>query len=289
MPLMCRPPRCAAAIVGSLVAASLALPAIAVAQDDAPIVIDRVRDIYPLLPPEDARRWDPAPVVEAIEASDGTFTPADVYALVDRRAPAPIIEAVSHKASLFYDPSWRPLDEQRIAARIPQPAQTLTLTASDFVILFEFFNDVKNDIAAAETALGSLRRGPSETDSLFERRSRQHTEERIRATGLHEARIASTTFAITLPASTQTLDGCARPVASVDLSALDFDLYRTGVGTRSVRNAIALRSSSIESARFDTNNGARFEVLGRCGGSGRKATLSISRTHDGAWSGTGSL
>ncbi|HHO53576.1 MAG TPA: hypothetical protein ENK18_22565 [Deltaproteobacteria bacterium] len=259
------------------------------ADGEDPIVINQVRDIYPLLPPPDARRWDPAPVVEAIEVSTGTFTPADVYALVDREVQPEIIEAVSHKAALFYDPTWRSLDAQRIAARTPQPPRTISIHQDNFAVLFEFFNDIKNDILQEEAALGPLQRGPSETDSLFERRSRKHTEDLILARGPHEARIEATTFDITLPASVQQRDGCSRAVASVDLSHLDFELFRLGMGVRSARNDVSLRSSSIESARFDSSNGGRFEVIGRCGSTGRQAKLSITRTHDGSWSGTGGL
>lgn len=288
IPRRSRAPAVRAGLLAAAVIVSSLQPAWS-ADDDEPIVINRVRDIYPLLPPPDARHWDPTPVVEAIEQSSGTFTPADAYALVDREAPPEIIEAMSHRAALFYDPSWRSLDAQRIAARTPQPPQTISVGQGDFAVLFEFFNDVKNDIAQEEAALGPLQRGPSETDSLFERRSRKHTEDLIRATGPHEARIEATTFNITLPASTQQRDGCSRAVASVDLSALDFELFRLGMGVRSAYNDVKLRSSTIESARFDTRSGGRFEALGRCGSTGKQAKLSLTRTHDGVWSGTGSL
>ena len=257
---------------------------------DGGIVITKLEDIYPLLPPEGATKWDPAPVVEAVKASDFEFTPKHAYELIDREVHPEIVQMVCAKAALFYDPTWKPLHVTAADARRGQPAETLSLTESSFVRLFEFFNDAQNDIAAAEGRVGPLTaQQASESGSMFERRKRKRDEDLARARGPHHGRIEATTFDLTFGATTAERGGCSRAVSEVDLSSLSFDLFRLGMGVRDVSNAVAVKSSSIESARFTTESPRRFEVLGRCGTKGSRLRLTMARTHDGQWSGSGTF
>jgi hypothetical protein len=266
----------------------LALTAAAPAEDG--ITITKLEDIYPLLPPPGATKWDPAKVVEAVHASDYEFTPKHAYELVDRQVHPEIVKAVCAKAALFYDPSWKPMSVIAAEARRGQPAQTIPLTNADFVRLFEFFNDVKNELEAAEGRIGPLQaQQSSESVSMFERRARKRDEDLTRARGPHEGRIEATTFDLTLDATTADRDGCSRAVAEVDLSNLSFDLFRVGMGVKEVSNPVTVKSSSIESARFTAESPRRFEVLGRCGTKSTRLRMTLVRTWDGKWSGAGTF
>lgn len=253
------------------------------------LVILSVADIYPLMPPPGAKHWDPAPVVAAVQASPTAFTPKDVYALVDAEVHPEVIKAVAARAALFYDPKWRPLAAQAADARRGQPATTVTVDEKNFVELFEFFNDAKNEITAAEARVGALgTRRDDESQSMFERRSRAHQEALVKARGPFEGRIEATTFSVSLPATVVERDGCKRSVASIPLEAVSFDLFRTGMGTRAASNPVTLVGTpTVDSAQFTTESPRRFEAVGRCGTTGTRLRMTLKRTWDGQWSGSG--
>jgi hypothetical protein len=264
----------------------------AVAADAAAtsITISKFEDIAPLLPPPGASKWDPAPLVAGIGASTFTFTPKHYYALVDRGNVHPdVVKAVAAKAAVFYDPSAKPLPTQAQTARQSAPASTVPLNQGNFVELFEFFNDVKNDLAAAESSAGSTApQSASESINAYERRVRTRDEKLVALKGPIEGKVDKTTFVVDLPASVVEQGGCKRSVSSVTLDELSFDLFRTAMGTVAPTARVSVGgSTNIETAQFSIEGSRRFEVIGRCGTTGTKLHLSMSRTWDGKWTGQG--
>jgi hypothetical protein len=264
----------------------------AVAADAAPITISKFEDIVPLLPPPGASKWDPAPLVAGIGASTFPFTPKHYYALVDRGNVHPdVVKAVAAKAAVFYDPNAKPLAVIAQNARQTASPSTITLGQSNFVELFEFFNDVKNDLAAAEAAAGpNTPQGASENANIYERRVRTREEKLVAAKGPIEGKVDRTTFVVDLPASVLDQGGCKRSVATVDLDELSFDLFRTAMGTVAPVAKVTLTgSTNLETAQFTIEGSRRFEAIGRCGTTGTKLKMSMSRTWDGKWAGSGAF
>lgn len=268
---------------------------IAAAQSPAPsgIVINKLADIYPALPPAGARSWDPNPLIAAIKASPATFTPKDVYELIDRKVRPDVITPVAAKAGLFFDPnSMLALSDQQARARGGAMKQTLTLDHTSFVQLFEFFQDAKNDLDAAEARVGPLQpQQGNETQNLYERRARAHQEQVVRARGPIEGRVQGATFVVTLPAAQAERDGCARAVAAWDANPVSFDLFRLAMGTTKASGVpVTLASSpTVEKAQFTLENPRRFEIVGRCGTAGSKGRITMTRTPEGAWTGSASF
>ena len=166
---------------------------------------------------------------------------------------------------------------------------TIALGPSNFVELFEFFNDTKNDLAAAEASVGKVTpQGPTETINLYERRMRTREENLIKAKGPIEGRIDHTTFTVDLPAVVTERDGCSRSVATADMSELPFDLFRGAMGTVAAAAKLSMSgSTNIETAQFTIEGARRFEAIGRCGTTGTKLKLTMSRSWDGKWTGAG--
>jgi hypothetical protein len=276
----------------ALILALLTTPG-AQAQEDAGasgIEITKLGDIYPHLPPEGARNWQPQPLVDAIRGSGLTFSPKDVYELVDNRVHPDVIKIVADMAALYYDGSMQPLSEMQAMARKGQPRTSLDLTEGNFVQLFEFFNDVQNEIAEAESRVGPKKpKQPDESVSVFERRVRAWEERRVKAVGPFEGRGEAMTFNLTLPATVQDRDGCKRPVAQVVLTDLDFDLFRTGMGVKALENVVEVSSGNIERMAFTVEGDRRFEALGRCNLTSTRLRATLQRTWEGAWTGSGSF
>jgi hypothetical protein len=274
-----------------LLIATLGGPALAQEPPPAPAapVINRVEDIYPLLPPPGARSWDPTPVVAAVNASTFAFTPKHYYEVIDKQVPPEIVKAVAAKAAVFYDANALPLSVQAANARRGQPSQTINVGASDFVVLFEFFNDVQNDILEAEGRLGPLQpRGSTESVNVYEKRVRAREEALVRARGPLEGRIEATTFLLDLPASVVERDGCKRSVTTMEMTSIPIELFRTGMGARTTTAVMDTKAApTIEKAQFTIESPRRFEVIGRCGTTGTRLRLTAKRTFDGKWTGQG--
>ncbi|MCA9492076.1 MAG: hypothetical protein KC621_19220 [Myxococcales bacterium] len=273
-----------------LTVALFSLLCVAHAEDTPGIVIEKVGDIYPILPPPGATRWDPNPLIEAIKASTGTFTPKDVYELIDHEVRPDVVSAVAAKAALFYDKNnMVSLTVQQQRARGGAMKQTVTLDDNNFAQLFQTFSDHRDAIAGADARVGALGdRRSDESQSMYERRARARDEQLVKVRGPFEGRIANTTFTITLPATVQERDGCSRAVAAWNANAIDFDLFRYTMGTtRAASATVALtQSPSIDKAWFVIDAQRRFEVLGKCGTTGSKAKVTMTRTPEGAWSGS---
>jgi hypothetical protein len=252
-------------------------------------VIRKFEDIFPLLPPEGAKRWDPQPLAQAIGKSEFQFTPNHYYELLDKHVHPDITKIVSARAGLFYDPNALALDQQQQRARQGHTPSTIPVTASNFLELFEFFNDRKNEFDAAEAKVGPLApQGSSETTSAYERRARTRLESLVKARGPSEGEIDATSFALDLPAGVVERDGCKRSVTSMDMSEITLDLFRAAAGTTATNSPISVAgSSTVESARFTLEAPKRFEVVGRCGTTATKLRMTVHRTWDGHWSGQG--
>jgi len=254
------------------------------------IVIGAPADIVPLLPPPGASSWDPAAVVEAIRVSRAAFSPADVYDLVDRRAPERVIRAVSERAGEPFDHTWRPLDEIAADARRGQPESTVTVDVETMAQLFTTLQRLEAEVDHAQRSIAPLApRGAGETERLYERRARRHAIEQVRAVGPAHGRIEATSFVVELPVVEASSDGCRRPVAIADMSDLPFSTFRAGMGALERSNPVNMTSSTIERALFTVEGGFRLEVVGRCGEVARSARFTLRRTHDGRWSGRGDI
>jgi len=266
------------------------LVTLAFAQSDAPaessIEINRVADIYPHLPPPGARRWDPGELVKAVEASTRRWSPNDVYELIDREVPEPIVKAVAAKVGLLTT-GKRPLHVIAAEARAGAPSETVTVDG-DITRLFTWFQDIFKERAAAEETLGLPNmKASNETQHQYERRMRDYEEKRVATVGPVEGRIENATFEVTLPASTMNVGGCERPVATGDASSVDFDLFREVAGTRQAETLVPLKSYSIEKLMFAVAPQRRVEAHGRCGKTAKSMVVSMQRTADGAWTATG--
>jgi hypothetical protein len=262
------------------------------AQDEAPatggIEIRRLADIYALLPPPGAKKWEPSKVVAAVEASTMRFSPKHVYELIDKEVPQPIIQAVANKCGLFYDGTHKPLQVQAAEARAGAAAETLSLDGTSFPTMYSWFDGIFKEIHAAEEALGIPKmKGANETDALYERRQRTWEEERVKQLGPMEGRIQAATFQIDVPATTKNAGGCDRPVAVGDATTVDFDLFRQVAGGRLSETPVQLASHSVEKAFFAVAPVRGLVVYGRCGAKGSSATLTLKRSAEGAWSGSG--
>ncbi|MEQ1569164.1 MAG: hypothetical protein ABMA64_26245, partial [Myxococcota bacterium] len=188
-------------LLASLCARAQSTPPSAPPAAPSTISVNRVEDIYAALPPPGARSWDSAPLVAGINASAFTFTPKHYYDVLDHGCPPEVTKAVAAKAAVFYDAKAIPLPVIAANARAGQAPATITVPSSEFVVLFEFFNDAQNEILVAEQQIpGSPDQAPGETLNAFERRMRTREEALVRARGPVEGRIAATTFVLDLPA-----------------------------------------------------------------------------------------
>ncbi len=261
---------------------------VAHAEDAEGITLTELGDIYPYLPPEGANNWDPQPLVDAIRGSGLTFTPKDVYALIDKEVHPAVTKVVADMAALFYDGKLKSLSQQRIDARKGQPRTSVDLDSSNFVVLFENFNDYENQRIEAEKTLGPLAgRSADESQSVYERRARAWTEQLVKRQGPFEGQAENTTFTVTLAARVDNRDGCDRAVADVLLGQIDFDLFRLGMGVKTLENIIDFQSTSTEMVRFTVEGERRFEAVGRCGTRAGNFKATLHRTFEGSWSGSG--
>ena len=274
-------------VVALLVLALSSVATPALAQDDGEgITIRRTGDIYPLLPPPGATQWTPDKVVKAIEDGNVRWSPKDVYELIDKEVPQPIIKAVAAKCGLFYDGSQLPLQVQAQNARAGAPAETITVTEANPGDFFGWFEGVFKDIEAAQDEVPLPMKKANETDDQYERRVRASDEERIRKVGPYEGRIQMATFQLNIPASVQNKEGCERPVAVLDAATVDFNLFRDVMGTRLTETLIQITSRSVDKMAFTVTPRSVY-AMGRCGNKATKLEMTLKRSAEGAWTGNG--
>jgi len=225
-------------------------------------------------------------VVQAIEAGAVRWSPKDVYELIDKEVPEPIIKAVAGKCGLFYDGTQQPLHVQAKQARAGAPAETVTVTDANPGAFFEWFASVLGDVEAAEEQVPLPMKKDHETDDQYERRVRAADEERVRLLGPHEGRIQMASFELSLPASVQNKDGCDRPVAALDAASVDFNLFRDVMGTRQTETLIQYTSRSIEKMAFTVTPRSVY-AWGRCGSKASRLDVTLKRSAEGAWTSHG--
>jgi len=167
--------------------------------------------------------------------------------------------------------------------------------------LFEEMNDYKNGESLAVKALGDLPpRASHEDDNQFQLRQRKHEEAIVSARAPWEGKIDATSFEAELTGDFTTYDGsCTQAHISVDLSVIQFNLFRTAMGGLRVEVPITVASKNVEKAQFVAVNPYRFEAWSKpicvssgaaasLAGQGSKLKITFKRTFDSDnWTGSG--
>lgn len=241
----------------------------------------------------------PAEVIEFVHAHKGEWLPRHVYQLIDAKAPPDIIRVVAAHAVVFYDGTKpKSLDEIAASARTGMAAQTVPLT--DFVILFEWFVDLKSEADQLRASVPALKpQQPTESAAQFDIRKRTYDEDVIFAVTPAEGRIDLTTFSVELPALfTADAKGCAIGTVEVPLDQVNYFTFRTSMGTTNQKVPIVPKKSrSIAGGEFYNGETKYFRlnskaVCGEAGNSlisaGGKAKVLLNRTAKGGdWTAAG--
>jgi hypothetical protein len=241
----------------------------------------------------------PAEIIEFVHAHKGEWLPRHVYQLIDAKAPPDIIKAVAAHAVVFYDgTNPKSLEQVAVAARAGMAPQSVKLT--DFVILFEWFADLKTEIDQLHASVPPLKpQQPGETTAQYDVRKRTWDEDLIMAVTPAEGRIDLTTFDVELPALyTADAKGCAVGTAEVPLDQVNYFTFRTAMGTTNQKVPVAPKKSrSIAGGEFYNGETKYFRVTSKpaCGevasgliSSGGKAKLLLNRsTKGGDWTAAG--
>ena len=149
------------------------------------------------------------------------------------------------------------------AALLPYLAMCLlSAREADITILDGVFNDIKNALTLAEQQAGTLvPRMDHETDDAWFLRERKHQEDLVAARSPVHARIAATTFEIEIHGGFTPYDGsCTQGTVSIDLSPVDFGLYRYALGGRRVDLPLSLDADNVQTAQFKASGSRVFEA-----------------------------
>ena len=278
-----------------LLGAAAVLVATSASAEDAPTF----RDIMTLAKDKNAKlKLDK--IHEALELSDHEWKTKDVYALVDLDLDPSLAEKAAAKAGIFWT-GGTSLSELTNTGRASAQPQTIKLTNSDFVILFEEMNDYKNGQDLAVKGVGDLAPRPAhEDDNQYQLRERKHEEAVVSARAPWEGKVDATSFEAELTGGFTAYDGsCTQAHINVDLSMIQFDLFRTAMGGLRVEVPIAVTSKNVEKAQFTAVSPYRFEAWsnpicvssGAAAGlasQGSKLKITFKRTFDSdSWTGTG--
>ena len=237
---------------------------------------------------------------EAVENSPHVWHTKDVYALVDLDLDPELAKKAAAKAGIFWQ-GGTSITQLQNDGRASAKAQTIRVTNGDLVILFEDMNDIKNSMDLAVKALGALPpRLGHEDDNQFQLRQRQHEEAIVRAKAPWEGLVNVTTLSGEFTGSFTPYDGkCTQAHINVDLTMVQFQLFRTAMGGLRVEVPIELTSTNIEKAQFVAINPYRFEAYSKpicvssaaassLSGQGSKLKVTFGRTFDGdSWKGQG--
>jgi hypothetical protein len=242
----------------------------------------------------------PAPeIVEYVHAHKGDWLPRHVYQLVDAKAPPDVIRVMAAHAVVFYDGTKpRSLEAVAASARVGMAPQTIKLT--DFVVLFEWFADLKTEIDQLRASVPALKpQAPGETTAQYDVRKRTYDEDLIYAVTPAEGKIDLTTFDAELPALfAPDAKGCAVGTAEVPLDQVNYFTFRTAMGTTNPRVAVAPKKSrSIAGGEFYNGETKYFRITSKpaCGemansliANGGKAKIQLNRTAKGGdWTAAG--
>ena len=202
-------------------------------------------------------------LVQAVNASSFDWSAKDVYVLVDLDLPPEVLKPAAAKAGIFWDGTAQSMRSLHAKHQSRAPAETIRITSNDdFVILFEFFNDIKNALTLAEQQAGTLvPRMDHETDDAWFLRERKHQEDLVAARSPVHARIAATTFEIEIHGGFTPYDGsCTQGTVSIDLCPVDFGLYRYALGGRRVDLPLSLDADNVQTAQFKASGSRVFEA-----------------------------
>ncbi len=241
----------------------------------------------------------PAEVIEYVHAHKGEWLPRHVYQLIDAEAPPDVIQIMAAHAVVFYD-GTKPLSLEAVAAsaRAGMTPQTIALT--DFVVLFEWFADLKTEIDGLRAGVPPLKpQQAGETTAQYDVRKRTWDEDVLLGVGPAEGRIDLTTFTIDLPAIyIADAKGCAVGTAEVPLDQVNYFTFRTTMGTTNPKVPVAAKKSrSIAGGEFYNGETKYFRITSKpacaeAGSSlvagGGKAKLQLNRTAKGGdWTAAG--
>jgi len=238
-------------------------------------------------------------VIEYVHAHKGDWLPRHVYQLIDAKAPPDVIRVMAAHAVVFYDGTTpKSLEAVAASARVGMSPQTIVLT--DFLILFEWFGDLKTEADGLRAGIPALKpQQGGETPAQYDIRKRTYDEDVILAVTPVEGKIDLTTFEVELPATyTADAKGCAVGTAEVALDQVNYFTFRTAMGTTNPKVAVAPKKSrSIAGGEFYNGETKYFRITSKaaCGEAGNslivgggKAKLQLSRTAKGGdWSAAG--
>ncbi len=257
-----------------------------------PVAVSHIDDVNRLL-----REGAPAvDLAAAIGASDYAFLPRHAYALLDGHAPADVVRAVSAKAGVYWDATLEPLDQVAAKARLGAASETMNVDA-DGVVVIERLADAFHAREAVVARVGPApTRLANETDYAFDQRGRTYKLSLAKALGPVEGRLEGLRFVLTVPAFYGEPDGagCLTVRANVDVSIVDFFVFRNAMGTTLQRNAVELGkvSKTVASLVWIGDDKERFEAasIPLCGPAvpglvGKTARLeaTIRRKASGGW------
>jgi hypothetical protein len=239
-------------------------------------------------------------LASAVEGSAFDWSVENVYSLVDLDMPEEVCKPAATKAGMFWD-SPKSMKAIIDAGRASAGSQTITINGNpDLVMVFEFFNEVHWGIKAAEEQVGPLKPKESwESDDAFWLRKRKHEEAIAAATSPWEGKIDATTFSAVLTGGFSPYDGsCTSALVDLDLSQVQFDLYRRTLGGNAVNVPVAATGRNVGSISFMASGRRRFEAISTplcvsagsaasLAAAGSKVELTFRRPHNSdKWTGT---
>ncbi len=241
----------------------------------------------------------PNEIIEVVHAHKGEWLPRHVYQLIDAKAPPDVIKAVAAHAVVFYD-GVNPRSLEAVAAQARAGMAPATVKLADFVILFEWFADLKTEVDALRAGVSALKsQQPGETTAQLDVRKRTYDEDIVLAVTPAEGRIDLTSFEVELPVRySADPKGCAVGTAEVPLDQVNYFTFRTAMGTTNQRvPVVGKKSRSVSAGEFYNGETKYFRITSKaaCGevasgliASGGKVRLLLNRTAKGGdWTASG--
>ena len=233
---------------------TLMMPQLAAAQDEY------TRDDIQMLLSDKNLKLKYDKLKTAVESTTFDWSFEDAYMLIDAEVPEDIVRIGTGRAGMFYDGTNKSMNQIWEAGYATAQPQTIKVTNTDFVVVFEFFNDQKYAIQATADRLGSVEPQQSyETDDVYFERKRRHEEAIHAATAPIAGAIEKTTFEAEVTGGFKPHDGsCGAAEVQVDLAAVSFDLFRYTLGGKRTKVPIQTSGSNVATVEFAAASGSRF-------------------------------
>jgi hypothetical protein len=281
--------------IASIVFVGLLAPVAAFAQDEAPppFAVSNMADLKKGV----TDGVSAGEIIAAMNSSSFEFLPRHVYELVDMEAPNELIQAMSTKCALFFDANEdanKPLTKVASDARLYQKASELVLNDGNMVLMFEFFQDMHNEIEAAGKGVGSLEpKRSGELDRDFDKRQRDHAVAIVKAKAPFEGQIDAAVFQWTLTAEYEPVDArtnCTRAKLFADMEAVDFFVFRNTIGGLSNSTKIDIKSRTVETLELRSDGSRRIEgysykICGQSADSLNAKGVTLAATVSRSWVG----